>query len=122
MTTFLLVSTAIPLGLLIVLAVLGYRERRRADGAAKACSVVQPIAIDRATLTPRQIEMRCDRIELALVTHWSRPDLTRFYVSSPDGYSFYVSGPNAERIVEDQRNEFGPIIGDNGVQVHALEV
>lgn len=76
--------------------------------------------VDGATLTPRQIEMRCDRVEGVLAAHWSKPDLARFYVSSPDGKSFFVSGPNAERIVQDQRNEFGLAIGDHSVQVEAL--
>ena len=103
----LLLSAAIPLAVLIVLAV--HRAPPVQPQEAPEQQVVYRVIV---SLTDAQIEARCWRVEGVLAAHKSQCKY-----ATTDGRRWLLSGPNADRDANELRDEIRLSIGDQFVEV-----
>lgn len=101
----LLLNAALPLTVLIVLAVhRAPAEQRKAEPRVEY--------LVRVTLTEAQIERRCWRVEGVLAAHKSQCEY-----ATTDGRRWLLTGPNAARTATELKEEIALSIGDSFVEV-----
>jgi hypothetical protein len=102
----LLLSAAVPLAVLLVLAI------RRVPAEPQKAPELRVMYLASTPLTDAQIEARVWRVEGVLAAHKSQCGY-----ATTDGRSWLLTGPNAERTAMELKEEIALSIGDSLVEV-----